>query len=63
MSHSRTHQHTHKPPRTERQADQRRIAQQRRNEKTLRERYEADDRVPDADDARDHHLDGPRCRP
>lgn len=63
MSHSRTHQHTHKPPHTDRQAEQRRIAQQRREADALRERYDADDRVPDADDERDHHLDAPRYRP
>lgn len=63
MSHSRTHEHTAKPPRTRRQTDQRRLAQQRREAEALRDRYADDEQVPGPEDSRDHHLDGPRYRP
>ena len=62
MSDTRTHKHTPRPPRGDRQAEQRRITQRRRDEEALRKRYEADDRVPDAEE-REHHLDAPRYRP
>ena len=50
MSDTRTRDHTPEPRRPKpnlRALRQRGIAQQRRNEKTLRDRYEADDRRPD----------------
>lgn len=60
MSHSRTKRHDPKTVRTDRKAEQLRLAKQRRDDQTLRDRYEADDRRPD--ECRDHHTE-PRYRP
>jgi len=48
MSHKRTHKHTPGQPKAKgRQQRQRRIAEQRRAEADLRERYQADTTAPD----------------
>lgn len=48
MSHTRTHKHTPGQPKPKgRQQRQRRIAEQRRAEADLRERYQADPTAPD----------------
>ena len=52
MSHARTHKHTPGQPKPKgRQQRQRRIAEQRRTEADLRERYQADTTVPDPEPA------------
>ena len=52
MSHPRTHKHTPGQPKAKgRQQRQRRIAEQRRTEADLRERYQADTTVPDPEPA------------
>ena len=48
MSHTRTHKHTPGQPKAkDRRQQQRRIAEQRRTEADLRERYQADTTAPD----------------
>ncbi len=48
MSHTRTHKHTPGQPKAKgRQQRQRRIAEQRRAEADLRDRYQANPTVPD----------------
>jgi hypothetical protein len=52
MSHTRTHKHTPGQPKAkDRRQQQRRIAEQRRTEADLRERYQADTTAPEPEPA------------